>query len=112
MSLSNDILLLDLIKSGKLSIQSYPYQQADPGLKKALIKWLSDNGFPSDNPIEIVGDSFVEVFFTKNNRLFIFFLDFAGPEVCSGQIVLAQKRTSFKYLGNRIKCSGGVIVEE
>lgn len=106
MSSKNEVdLLLNLIKTKKLSLNPYSFKSMEAPIKEALKLWLKSKDFPTDNPIDLVGSEYVLAWFDDNVKLIIFGLSYDGPEQCGGTIVFSFDGKNCTYLTDTVECS-------
>ena len=106
MSNKNDVeFLLNLIKTKKLDLLAYAYDQLEPSVKDALIQWLQSESFPTDNPSDLIGNEYVIAGFNTNFKLIIFTLSYEGEEQCGGTIVFSLDGQNCKYIMDTVECS-------
>jgi len=84
---------------------SYSFKDIDQASKDALIKWLGDENFPTDNPIDLVGDNYVLAWFSDNSKLLIFSLSYEEEEQCGGTVIFELDGTICKYVADNVECS-------
>jgi len=104
-SKNNVDVLADLIKSKKVNLLSYSFEFAESPIKEALINWLSSENFPTENPTDIVGDTYVVAWFENNFKLIVFNLSYSDAEQCGGTIVFSMEGGICKCLFDTVECS-------
>ena len=97
--------LAKLITSKKLQLQPRHYATLEEAVKSELIKWLGSESYPTDNPVELLGDQYVLAWFSKDYQLCIFNLSYDGEEQCAGTLIFSLEGKTCKYLADTIQCS-------
>jgi len=100
-------LLVQLIKSKNTELIAYTYQQLEEPVKNALILWLQSENFPTENPIDLVGNEYVIAWFNDNFKLAIFKLSYDEEEQFEGTIIFSLEKEGkiCKYVTDTIEHS-------
>jgi hypothetical protein len=106
MTKTNDSeLLINLIKTKKLEILAYPFNMLEEPVKEALLRWLTSENFPINNPTDLIGTEYVLASFNNNYKLHIFNLSYEEEEQCAGTIVFSLEGQNCKYVIDTVECS-------